>query len=154
MGEAGRYLLVELPNAVIPHGLVTGLFNLRIAGVEPVLAHAERYPWAMRDPLRLGPLAQTDIPFQVTTRSITGGFGPESQRAAFELLERGWVHIAASDAHSPRSRPPAFREAVRVLSRRYGKEAARRLCIENPRRLMAGEPLLQVACVRKRFFLG
>lgn len=154
MGEAGRYLLVELPNTLLPQGIVESFFNLRIGGVEPVVAHAERYPWAQRDLQRLSPLAVTDVPFQITTQSLTGTSGDEPRRAAFEMLERGWVYLAASDAHSDRARAPMFREAVRVLSRRYGTEAARRLCCENPRRLLEGEPLLPVACIhRRRFFL-
>jgi protein-tyrosine phosphatase len=154
MGESGRYLLVEFSNTILPHGIVEAFYNLRIAGVEPVLAHAERYPWAQRDIMRLAPLALTDIPFQVTTFSLSGAFGDDAKKAAFEMMERGWIYMASSDAHSDRVRAPLFREAVRAISRRYGIEAARRLFIENPRRLLAGEQLLPVICIpRRRFFI-
>jgi protein-tyrosine phosphatase len=153
LGEMGKYLLIELPNMLMPPGIVESFFNLRIAGVEPVLAHAERYPWAQKDVMRLGPLALSDVPFQITTHSLTGQFGAEAPRAAFEMLERGWVAVAASDAHSQNTRAPMFREAVRILANRYGSEAARLLCCVNPRRLLQGEPLLPVTCVpRRRFF--
>ena len=152
MGETGRYLLVELSNIILPQGIVEAFYNLRIAGIEPVLAHAERYPWAQRDIMRLAPLALTDIPFQVTTHSLAGAFGDDAKKAAFEMMERGWIFMASSDAHSERHRAPMFREAVRVISRRYGKEAARLLCIENPRRLLAGAPMLPVPCAPKRRF--
>ncbi len=155
MGPAGRYLLVEFPLLVCPQGIEKGFYELRLKGVEPILAHPERYPWAARDPGRLVALARADVPFQVTTHSVTGIFGSEIQRAAFAFLEAGWVYVLASDAHSPTNRSPMFREAVRVVANRYGHEAARLLCVENPRRVLRGEGLLPVHCERrKRGFLG
>jgi protein-tyrosine phosphatase len=150
MGEAGRYLLVELPLLLWPPGVAQTFFELQLSGVEPILAHPERYPYVAANPDRLEALASSGVPFQVTSHSVVGIFGAKIQRAAFSMLEKGWVAIVASDAHSPGGRAPLFREAVRVINRRYGKEAARRLTVENPRRVIAGEPLLPVPCVRLR----
>lgn len=150
MGEAGRYLLVELPLLLRPPGVEEVFFDLRMAGAEPILAHPERYAYVTRDPGCLASLAAARIPFQLTTHSLVGYFGQAIRRAAWALLDRGWVHLLASDAHSARGRAPLFREAVRGVARRYGIEAARRLCIENPRRVLAGEPLLAVAGLRTK----
>jgi protein-tyrosine phosphatase len=150
MGPVGRYLLVELPLLVCPQGLEKGFYELRLKGVEPLLAHPERYPWAHRDRSRLGPLAHAGVPFQVTTHSVAGIFGAEIQRSSFALLEMGWVSVLASDAHSPTGRAPMFREAVRVVANRYGHEAARLLAVENPRRVLRGESLLPVTCERRK----
>ena len=154
MGDTGRYLLVELPLLLMPRGVAERFYELRLKGAEPILAHPERYPYVARDPGRLEALASAGIPFQVTTHSVAGLFGGAIQNAAFELMERGWVHVLASDAHGPVNRAPMFREAVRVVANRYGKEAARLLCVENPRRVVAGEALLPVPCerVRRRFW--
>jgi protein-tyrosine phosphatase len=57
------------------------------------------------------------------------------------LLERNWVHVVASDAHSLNRRPPAMADAYKVLKKRYGHETADRLCIDNPRAIFFGEPL-------------
>jgi len=148
MGEGGRFLLVELPLTLYPPGVAQTFYALRIRGVEPVLVHPERYPYVTRNPFRLEELGRAGIPFQITTHSVAGSFGAAIQRAAFTLLEKGWGKLLASDAHSSKGRVPMFREAVRVVANRYGKEAARRLCIENPRRLIAGEALLPVQCTR------
>ncbi|MGC8724266.1 MAG: tyrosine-protein phosphatase [Acidobacteriota bacterium] len=150
MGEAGRYLLVELPLLLRPPGVEEVFFDLRMAGVEPILAHPERYAYVTRDPGSLAFLAAAQIPFQLTTHSLVGYFGQAIRRAAWALLDRGWVHLLASDAHSASGRAPLFREAVRSVARRYGIESARRLCIENPRRVLAGEPLLAVAGLRTK----
>jgi protein-tyrosine phosphatase len=150
MGEAGRYLLVELPLLLRPPGVEEAFFDLRLAGAEPILAHPERYAYVTRDPGCLASLAASQIPFQLTTHSLVGYFGQAIRRAALALLDRGWVYLLASDAHSAHGRAPLFREAVRVVARRYGIEAARRLCIENPRRVLCGKPLLPVAGLRTK----
>lgn len=143
----GAYLLVELPPAFYPSEFPLACYDLRLAGVEPVLAHPERYTFPRKTPGRLDELSRAEIPFQITTHSVVGSFGRAVQKASFYLLERGWVRLMASDAHSSEGRVPLMREAVRIIARRYGKEAARRLSIENPRRLIKGMPLLAVDCV-------
>lgn len=154
IGFGGRYLLVELPLAILPAGTEDVFYRLRLSGVEPVLAHPERYIFSRDEPMRLAELAREGTLFQITTHSITGGFGGAVQRTAFRLLELGWVAVVASDAHRLAARPPMFREAVRVLANRYGRAAARRLAVENPRRLFNGEHIEPVACQPRRWRLG
>ncbi len=150
LGGTGRYLLVELPLLLMPPGVAEGFYSLRLKGVEPVLAHPERYPYVAKDPDRLEALASAGVPFQLTTHSVAGIFGAGIQRAAFDLMERGWATCLASDSHSPTGRAPMFGEAVRVVANRYGHEAARELCVDNPRRLLAGESPVLVSCERSR----
>lgn len=156
LGKEARYLLVELPVAGRPHGITDVFYNLRLAGVMPVLAHPERYVWAQRSPRRLADFFEAGIPFQVTTHSLVGTFGAEIEKTAWAILDSGWASFVASDSHRPTARPPLFREAVRRIARRYGKTAARRLCVENPRRIFEGLSVEPVSCVaRKRgFFFG
>lgn len=153
MARGGKYLLVELPLTLFPPGIARSFFELRLAGVEPILAHPERYPYAVKDPSRLEELAKSNVHFQITTFSVVGFFGSGVQKASFFMLERGWVSLMATDAHGLSGRPPMFREAVRTVANRYGKEAARRLCIENPRRVIEGRPLLPVRCQPARRWL-
>jgi len=151
LDDRSRYLLVELPSHYLPRGVSDVLYNLRLQGVEPVLAHPERLAFAQRDLGRLRKYAENETPFQVTTHSVTGALGAAAQKACLKILENGWGSVFASDAHAPDARPPMFREAVRFVSSRYGRKAARRLFIENPARLARGEGLLPVTCTpRKR----
>ncbi|MEJ2367239.1 MAG: hypothetical protein P8Z49_02535 [Acidobacteriota bacterium] len=150
LGPSGRFLLVELPMGFFPRGASRGFYDLRLEGVEPLLAHPERYVFAQEDPARLAALAESGIPFQLTTHSIAGWFGKTIQKTAFYILERGWGTVIASDAHKPKARAPMFREAVRVLAARYGKTAAYQLSMVNPRRVLEGLPLKPVQCRPRR----
>jgi len=145
VGDKGRYLLVELPVAVKPQGVSSGLYKLMLQGVEPVIVHPERYQYVQKAPEVLFEFAQSQIPMQVTTQSITGAHGPAARKAAIKLLDMGMISFIASDAHNPETRPLVFREAVRFLNRRYGHSTARLLAIENPKRILEGKHLLPVA---------
>jgi protein-tyrosine phosphatase len=145
IGEKKRYLLVELSTTIMPAGVADGLYKLMLHGVEPILAHPERYHYVQKDHKCLTSIAQAQIPMQATTQAITGAMGVRDQKTVFKLLDLGLVSFVASDAHHPESRPLLFREAVRILNRRYGHTTARLLSIENPRRILEGRHLLPVA---------
>lgn len=144
LGKKKRFLLVELSTSVMPQGVANGLYKLMLQGVEPVVAHPERYMYVQKNPKCLFELAQAQIPMQVTTQSITGAFGSAAQKTAMKLLDMGLISFIASDAHNPETRPFVFREAVRLINRRYGHGVARLLSIENPRRIIEGKHLLPV----------
>lgn len=143
-GEKKRYLLVEFSTAVLPAGAEEGLYKLMLQGVEPVIAHPERYSYAQRKIETLFNFARNQAPMQVTTQAITGSLGSKAQKTALKLLDMGLVSFVASDAHDFIKRPLLFREAVRILDRRYGHTAARLLTMENPKRVLEGRPLLPV----------
>jgi protein-tyrosine phosphatase len=145
IGAKGRYLLVELSTSIMPSGASDGLYKLMLQGAEPILAHPERYLYVQKNPACLFEFAQSQIPMQVTTQSITGALGGTVQKTAIKLLDLGLISFVASDAHHPEKRPLLFREAVRVLNKRYGHTAARLLTIENPKRILEGRHLLPVA---------
>jgi protein-tyrosine phosphatase len=96
-----------------------------------------REPGPLERLLTLGALAQ------VTASSFAGDFGDTVRRAAFAMLERGHVHVLASDGHSPEHRPPDLRSALPVLERRYddGAEQFEWMAAGVPGAVLAGEPL-------------
>jgi len=67
-------------------------------GFRPLLAHPERYRWCERNPERVLELARMGTGIQVSARSLASS-GPVSD-TAWELLEAGYLHVLASDAHS------------------------------------------------------
>ena len=63
-------------------------------------------------------------------------------RASQDWLSRGWVSLVATDAHSLGTRRPRFSEAIEAIVQQFGADVARCVCIENPARVLRGEPLL------------
>jgi protein-tyrosine phosphatase len=114
----GRWLLLECPFA--PANIEIHVADLQRRGFGVLLAHPERSATFQRDPARLGALVQRGALGQVTASAFAGDFGSTATRTAQRMLEEGWVHVLASDAHDATGRPPDLTLATRALEERYG----------------------------------
>jgi tyrosine-protein phosphatase YwqE len=71
------------------------------AGIVPVLAHPERYPYLAERMDTLDRLHASGCEFQLNLLSTTGIYGGESTLIMNYLLERSWYSHVGSDVHSP-----------------------------------------------------
>jgi protein-tyrosine phosphatase len=155
-----NYLLVEFADFALPPFLDEALRRLQQMGLRLIITHPERNPLVRAAPQRLLGWIESGCCVQITAQSLAGRFGPVAERTSFEYLERNWVHFVATDAHSPRSRPPHLRKAYDLVASRYGPETARALFHDNPMAAWNGEPLpcisepasVPAAAPRRRFF--
>lgn len=139
--NAGQYLLLEFPDLHIGRHTESILRQLLDAGIVPIVAHPERNPLLQRDLDRLESWIELGCLAQVTARSITGGFGGAANSAALRLLDRGLVHVVASDAHDNEYRPPTLSAAYQDVRARFGEDVAELLFTDNPRGIVEGRPL-------------
>ncbi len=146
---ATRYVLVELPFFVLPPYTEDVIFRLQVEGYKPILAHPERNALLAAKPERLQVLVERGVLVQITTTSILGGFGVQAKSAAQAFLERGWVHVLASDAHSANHRPPLLTEAARAAERIVGADAWR-LVSTNPAAILGGSEDVEPARPARR----
>ena len=155
-----NYLLVEFADFALPPFLDEALRRLQQAGLRLIITHPERNPLVRAAPERLLAWIESGCCVQITAHSLAGRFGPAAERAAFEYLDRSWVHFVATDAHGTRSRPPRLRKAYDLVASRYGPETARALFQENPLAAWNGRTLpcvaepepVPAAAPRRRFF--
>jgi protein-tyrosine phosphatase len=108
----GKYLLLELPSHTVPPGLKEEIFQLKLHGITPIIAHPERNAWIQEHPALLYEWVGMGALSQVTAMSVTGRFGGRAREVAEMMLRQRWTHVIASDAHSPDGRPPVLAEAV------------------------------------------
>jgi len=116
---AGPWLLLECPLSPYAPAMEPVVVDLRRRGIEVLLAHPERSPGFMRSPHALGRLLQHGALAQVTSTALSGRFGDTVRKVAFEMLERGDVHVIASDGHGADGRPPDLQCAREALEQRY-----------------------------------
>jgi len=114
------------------------IFQLRLQGLTPVMAHPERVAYYLEDFDRVEASVRLGALTQVTGASVAGKFGSKAQEFSHRMLKRNLVHVLASDAHDVRHRPPALSDAVSAAARLVGPEAARRFVEENPRAILEG----------------
>jgi protein-tyrosine phosphatase len=139
LGDLGEFLLIELSTAayIKPEGL---LAHLSQTGLQIILAHPERYVALQRDHDAAHPWIACGAALQLNADSLLGGAGAAARDAAWDWLERGWVSLVASDAHNVAIRRPRMSEAIESITRRLGDETARRVCVENPLRVLRAPP--------------
>jgi len=131
-----RYFLLEPPHHVAPPRLAETVFDLLAAGYVPVITHPERLSWIEDRYETFGELARKGAWLQVTAGSLTGRFGKAAQYWGERLLDEGWVHILATDAHGVDRRPPLLAEGQRVAERWLGAGEALHLVETRPQGIL------------------
>ena len=139
INDAGRYLLVELPTALVPDYTGKMFYELQLQGVTPIIAHPERNAGFVRDPSLLHELVSRGALAQITAGSLAGLMGSTAAATARTFLKQGCVHFIASDAHASNDRAPVLSTATSEAVRLAGIEEARSLVTGNPHRAVQGE---------------
>ncbi|MGK7296187.1 MAG: tyrosine-protein phosphatase, partial [Candidatus Wenzhouxiangella sp. M2_3B_020] len=117
IANQGRAALVELPVHTVPVGAEHLLEAILAMDLTPVIAHPERNSELRRTPERLDEWVEMGCLAQVTVQSCTGRFGEPVQRSARDMIRRGAIHVAASDAHRDRRRVPQLTPAREPIAR-------------------------------------
>jgi protein-tyrosine phosphatase len=158
LGDNGKTLLLELSLSQYPVELEQLVFQLKLAGIEPVFAHPERIRFFQDDVARYESVVHMGAHGQLTTGSVLGQFGNDVREFSEELLRKGLVHVLASDAHNVRGRPPALRPALTAIVPWIGERRARSMVEDVPRALLAGEsvesPPVEGTAARRSTFLS
>jgi len=141
VNKGGKYLLVEFSRLDLPGFTRELLFELKLQGVTPIIAHPERNRAFMNKPQLLVDLIEQGALCQVNTGSITGHFGEQVKKAALEFLQGGMIHMIGTDAHSPRTRAPRVQQALRVIQDLLGNEQLTELVEVNPLKVINGMEL-------------
>lgn len=157
LGEVGgfRTLLLEMPDGQVPLGALSFVRHLLKARVRPVIVHPERNRGVMENLERLEPFVDEGCFVQLTAGSLVGQFGARVQVTAVELMERGWVHAVASDAHNITGRRPRMSDARSWITQHHGAAVARELTLMGPAGLRSNNELVnQVGPVKTGFPTG
>ena len=141
IGGNGRYFLLEFPFQVLPPGAEPFVRALIRRGLTPIVTHPERMTSIQNDWRRMEPLVMAGALVQVTAGSLLGHFGTKAADTAGWLLEEGWVHLLASDAHWSHERVPRLAEGRAAAARVIGAAGAEALVEVNPRAILDGRDL-------------
>lgn len=96
---SGNKVLVEFPMVTEPLHRDELLFKLQLKGYDPVIAHVERYVYYHNKFDQYKQLYEMGLSLQVNILSFTGIYGKHIKKAAFQLLEKGYVKYLGTDLH-------------------------------------------------------
>lgn len=136
----GKYMLIEFQVHQLPMIQKQQLFDLKMAGVTPIIAHPERYKQVQEninivaDWLRAGCLIQVDA------GSPLGYFGSRSQVASEKIIKNGWCQVLGSDSHDEKRRNFCLAESVEFIRNLIGDHVDS-MVKENPRLILKGDKI-------------
>jgi protein-tyrosine phosphatase len=133
----GRAFLVEIDPRMPPPRFEERLFQMRIAGLLPVLAHPERYGALCHTEGRIESL-RGSAALVVDLGALAGAHGPDECRSAQRLVKEGLAHAVATDAHSAAD-VRAAGDGMTFIKKKLGEPALKRLLEDNPRQILLGE---------------
>ncbi len=94
-----NYVLVEMSFLNPPIQLHEYLFELQLAGYQPVLAHPERYTFYHSNFKEFERLKKMGLKFQLNLLSSVGYYGPDVTKISDKLLKAGFIDFVGSDIH-------------------------------------------------------
>ncbi|HGE2919455.1 TPA: capsular polysaccharide biosynthesis protein Cps4B [Streptococcus pneumoniae] len=136
-----RYALIEFSMHTSYRQIHTGLSNILMLGITPVIAHIERYNALENNEKRVRELIDMGCYTQINSYHVSKPkfFGEKykfMKKRARYFLERDLVHVVASDMHNLDSRPPYMQQAYDIIAKKYGAKKAKELFVDNPRKII------------------
>jgi protein-tyrosine phosphatase len=92
-------MLFEMSYVQPLHFLEEMLFEIKVAGYKPVLAHPERYLYMHEDFSRYERLKEMGLLFQVNIPSFGSYYSSSIEKTANKIAEAGMIDFLGSDAH-------------------------------------------------------
>lgn len=97
-----NYLLFETSYMAKPNTMLDMIYQMKLAGYKPVMAHPERYRYVKDLEKEYGALRELEVLFQIDATSLGGFYGKDACKKAHFLLEKGWIDFVGSDTHKMR----------------------------------------------------
>lgn len=110
-----RYMLIELAFDQLKEAIFDILYELKLKGITPILAHPERYRYIVENPIIINRFIEEGILFQLNSNSLEGVFGKEVKHTAEILLEHGICDFLGSDAHNTGKRNASLKNGLEIM---------------------------------------
>jgi len=96
------YLLFETSYVSKPMNFENIIFDMKVKGYKPILAHPERYRYITQAKEEYRQMKELGLYFQLDINSLGGFYGKQAQEQAKVLMELGMIDFLGSDIHHKR----------------------------------------------------
>ena len=135
----GKYMLIEFYPQLIPDSHKQQFFDLKMAGVTPIIAHPERYKFVQENIAIVTEWLEAGCLIQIDAGSPLGILGNKSKTTSIEIIKNNWFQIIGSDAHDNNNRRFCLKRALDFI--RNFVEDPEKYVWENPKKIINGEPI-------------
>jgi len=150
LNDGRKYILIELPVATYPEYTEDIIFEFKVMGITPIIAHIERYFYVKDDFELVFRLINKGALIQVNSTSVMGLFGKEVKNKSIDLIKHRLVHFIASDAHTTRGRVPKISEALEILRKERVDESYIDYILINSQKVVRGEEIEILDPIKKK----
>lgn len=135
----GKYMLIEFPMRKIPKEAADYMYELKLRGVTPIIAHPERYSEVISNVEVLNQFIDEGCLFQLNAGSVRGDFGKDVKKTAEKLIKYGVYSFIGSDAHNNKSRNTGILEESQEVFKKnsYLEE----VFLDNSKKLLNNEDI-------------
>lgn len=99
-----KYLLIEFPMNEKPKDINNIIYELKIKGIIPIIAHPERYDYVEKNPNLVLEWIEEGALLQSNYGSIIGVYGSGPQKTIKKLLKKDLIEFLATDIHYPNNK--------------------------------------------------
>ena len=138
----GKYMLIEFLPFELPEIHRKQLFDLKLSGVVPIIAHPERYKPVQNDLKIIENWLNAGCLIQIDAGSLLGNFGIKAKLCAELIVRNNWCHIIGSDAHNNKKRNFCLKDAINTLERLTDSDHIKKMVNDNPKDIIKGNPII------------
>ncbi|RXV58480.1 hypothetical protein DWB64_19060 [Fusibacter sp. A1] len=125
------YVLVEFERLCSAELMLNSVYELKIRGYKPILAHIEVYDVCRKSIEVVEKLKQEGALLQITGANWLHNKDRNMHSFLKTLFEKRWIDFVASDAHGVRRRRPLLKQAYLLTERKFDETYAKRLFYTN-----------------------
>jgi len=101
-GKSGKYILIEMSYLAESSNIENVIFGLQAKGLQPILAHPERYNYYHGDLKRYHRMKDLGCLMQTNLLSFSGYYGKPVQMTSEKLAKEGLIDLLGTDMHHER----------------------------------------------------
>lgn len=140
--NGSKYLLIELPLHNKIKNATDIIYELRIKGIIPIIAHPERYEFVQKNPDSVDELIEEGAILQSNYGSIIGVYGEHAKKTMKKLLKKNVISVLATDIHFPNNKIYLNMDTIRKkLTKIISEEKLKELTILNPKKIINNEDI-------------
>lgn len=132
-----KYLLIELSLYNEINKVEDYLYELKLKGYIPIIAHPERYLYFQKDYKKMDKLYESGVLFQSNYGSIIGAYGSDAKKLLKYALKKDMITFLATDIHRPNSSLiENFDKITKKIKKITGEEKFKKLSETNALKML------------------
>lgn len=135
-----KYMLIEFPMSTDVSYVMDTVYEMRINGIVPIIAHPERCECFRKHYERIQEAIQEGALIQCNTGSLMGTYGNTAKKIVKRLLKEKLVHFLATDTHTiKKCRYEDLYKVEAEVEKLVGKYEKNKLFVYNARNILINE---------------